>query len=122
MPGAAVGHNFKSDMIWYDVPGNSSGKTSLKAYRDKILEPVLVLGFAKGHQFVLVEDRDSDHGTSSSNIVRTWKRDNGLESFLNCSGSPDLSPRGRAWQAPKQAVKKRPWWDGGIVRDLAEEG
>ncbi len=119
---AAVGYNFKSDMIWYDVPGNSNGKMSLKVYRDEILEPVVGSWLREGHQFVLEEDGDSGHGTSSSNIVRTWKRDIGLESFFNCSGSPDFSPIERAWQAPKQAVKKRPCWDDEIVKELAEEG
>jgi len=38
---AAVGYNFKSPLVWYDVPGNTNGKMSLKVYRDSILEPVV---------------------------------------------------------------------------------
>jgi hypothetical protein len=121
---AAVGHNFKSDLVWYDVPGNSNGKMSLQVYRDKILEPVVGTWLREGHQFVLEEDNDSGHGGTSkkTNIVRTWKRDHGLESFFNCSSSPDFAPIEKAWQLPKQYVRKRPCWEDDLVRGLAEEG
>ena len=38
---AAVGYNFKSEIIFYDVPGNTNGKMSLQVYRDQILEPIV---------------------------------------------------------------------------------
>ena len=38
---AAVGHNFKSDIHFYEVPGNTNGKMSQKVYIEKILEPVV---------------------------------------------------------------------------------
>lgn len=38
--------------------------------------------------FVLEEDGDSRHGTGKSNIVRTWKEQNGLEAYFNCHDSP----------------------------------
>lgn len=38
---AAVGYGFKPDLIFYDVPGNTNRKMSLKVYRDQILEPVV---------------------------------------------------------------------------------
>lgn len=59
---------------------------------------------------------------SRSNIVRTWKQDNGLTSLFNCSNSPDFAPIKKAWNAPKEAVKKRPCWDDAIVTELAEKG
>ncbi|RFU30684.1 hypothetical protein B7463_g5645, partial [Scytalidium lignicola] len=119
---AAVGHNFKSDLTWYNVPGNTNGKMSMKVYRDSILEPVVGSWLQAGHDFVLEEDSDSGHGTGKANIVKTWKRHHGLESFINCPQSPDFVPIERAFQAPKEAVKRRPRWDDTIVKELAEEG
>jgi hypothetical protein len=36
-----VGYNFKSELTFYNTPGNQNGKLSLKVYRDSILEPVV---------------------------------------------------------------------------------
>ena len=118
----AVGYDFKSPLVWYDVPGNNNGKMSQKVYRDYILEPTVGAWLREGQSFVLEEDNDSGHGTSKANIVRTWKEKNGLESFFNCASSPDFSPIEKAWQGPKQYVKKRPCWDDDLVKELAEEG
>ncbi len=38
---AAVRHNFKSDIHFYEVPRNTNGKMSQKVYIEKILEPVV---------------------------------------------------------------------------------
>ena len=65
---------------------------SLQVYRDVVLEPVVGQWLRDGHSFVLEEDNDSSHGTSKSNIVRTWKKQHGLDSFFNCSTSPDMPP------------------------------
>ena len=55
--------------------------------------------------FVLEEDGDSKHRDSSKqNIVRQWKDSNGLISYFNCPGSPDLAPIENCWQAPKQML------------------
>ena len=77
----AVGHNFKSDIHIYEVPGNTNGKMSQKLYIDKILEPIVKPWLQAHHDFVLEEDGDSGHGPGKSNIVRTWKEQNGLESY-----------------------------------------
>ncbi|KAK4119375.1 hypothetical protein N657DRAFT_626809 [Parathielavia appendiculata] len=105
---AAVGYDFKSQLVWYDIPGNSNGKMTMQVYRDHILEPVVGGWLREGQSFVLEEDNDSSHGTSKSNIVRAWKEQSSLESFFNCAQSPDFSPIEKAWQGPKQYVKKRP--------------
>src|SRR4051794_19239156 len=85
---AAVGCNFKSPLIRYDVPGNSNAKMSMQVYRDHILEPVVGSRLHQpGQLFVLEEDNDSVHGTSKSNIVRTWKKANGLDHFFNSVSS-----------------------------------
>ncbi|KAK4122584.1 hypothetical protein N657DRAFT_664494 [Parathielavia appendiculata] len=119
---AAVGYDFKSSLTWYDVPGNSNGKMSMQVYRDHILEPVVGGWLREGQSFVLEEDNDSGHGTSKSNIVRTWKKTNGLDYFFNCASSPDFSPIEKAWQGSKEYVKKRPCWEDDVVKELAEEG
>ncbi len=90
---AAVGHNFKSELVWYDVLGNNNGKMTMKVYRDEILEPIVSSWLQAGHSFVLEEDNDSRHGGKKSrNIVNKWKQANGLESYFNCPLSPDFVP------------------------------
>ena len=68
------------------------GKMTQQCYRDLILEPVVGSWLREGQYFVLEEDNDSGHGTSKTNIVRTWKKQNGLQSYFNCSSSPTLYP------------------------------
>lgn len=53
-----MGYNFKSDLIFYDVPGNTNGKMSLKVYRDQILELVAKPWLLEGQDFVLEKDGD----------------------------------------------------------------
>ncbi len=59
---AAVGYNFKSDIYFYEVPGNSNGKMTHKVYIDSILDPVVKPWLERGDDFVLEEDGDSGHG------------------------------------------------------------
>ena len=87
-----MGHNFKSDIRLYDVPGNTNGKMSQRVYIDQILKPVVKPWLDRGDDFCLKEDGDSGHGTSKNNIVRKWKEENG-----NCASSPDLSPIENCW-------------------------
>jgi transposase len=120
---AAVGHDFKSDLVWYDKPSESNGKLDLPAYRDNILEPVVGPWLRAGHNFVLAEDVDSGHsGRKGNNIVQKWKQENGLQSFFNCPLSPDFVPIERAFQLPRQYVKHRACWEDSSVKELAEEG
>jgi hypothetical protein len=95
---------------------------SLRVYRDAILEPIVKPWLDRGDDFVLEEDNDSGHGTGKSNIVRTWKRKNRLNSYFNCPSSPDLSPIENCWQPPKQFLKKFPHWDEFETRELVTEG
>ncbi len=67
---AAVGYNFKLDIIFYDVPGNKNGKLTHQVQIDSILEPVVKPWITAGEDFVLEEDGDSDHGPSKKNPVR----------------------------------------------------
>lgn len=67
---AAVGWNFKSELVFYGVPGNTTGKMSQCVYIDSILEPVVKPWLEAGEDFVLEEDGDSGHESGKSNIVR----------------------------------------------------
>jgi hypothetical protein len=119
---AAVGWEFKSPLVFYEISSNSNGKMTQRAYIEQILEPVVKPWIAKDHSFTLEEDGDSGHGPGPSNIVRTWKNINKLDYYFNCHSSPDLTPIENFWQPPKQYVKKFPHWDEGDTRELALEG
>jgi hypothetical protein len=119
---AAIGYDFKSDLVFYEVPGNSNGKLTQEAYRDQILEPHVKPWIEAGHQFVLEEDGDSGHGPGKGqNPVRVWKQDNGLKSYFNTPGSTDLSPIENAWKVPKQHIRRHAVWDDQELRSLAIE-
>lgn len=126
---AAIGWNFKSDLVFYDVPGNSNGKISLQVYHDEILEPVVgswlretaELGLES--EFVLEEDGDSGHGGGKrGNICQKWKEEHHLKHYFNCPGSPDLSIIENCWQIPKQYSRKFPHWDDHSTKSLILEG
>lgn len=119
---AAVGYDFKSSLHWYNVPGNTNGKMTLQVYRDEILESVVGSWLRQGHSFVLEEDNDSGHGTGKANIVRTWKKQNGLDSFFNCASSPDFVPIEKAFLIPKDYVRTQSCWDDETLKSRAEEG
>lgn len=119
---AAVGYNFKSPLVFYDIPGNSNGKMTLKGYIEHILEPVVKPWLIDGQDFVLEEDGDSGYGTGAKNIVRTWKEEHSLRSYFNAPASPDLSPIENCWLPPKQHMKKYPHWDDVTTKELINEG
>ena len=119
---AAVGYNFKSDIIFYNVSTNSNGKMSQRVYIDQILEPIVKPWIETGHNFALEEDGDSGHGPGKGNIVRAWKEKHGLEYYFNCASSPDLSPIENCWLPPKQHLNKYPHWDDSMTKDLIVEG
>ena len=120
---AAIGYEFKSELSFYNVPGNRNGKLMLRVYREEILELLVRPWLDRGDRFILEEDNDSGHGGgSSNNIVARWKQKHGLDYYFNCASSPDLSPIENCWQPPKQYLKKYPHWDEFETRELAYEG
>ena len=94
---AMVGHNFKSDIHFYEVLGNTNRKMSQRVYIDQIFQPVVKPWIEAHHNFVLKEDGDSSYGPGKSNIVWTWKESNGLEFYFNCHSLPDLAPIVNCW-------------------------
>ncbi|KAI1190099.1 hypothetical protein F5B17DRAFT_131464 [Nemania serpens] len=123
---AAIGWNFKSQLIWYSVDNNNNNNNraiTLQAYRDQILETVVKKWIDEGHDFILEENGTSGHGgNSDSNIVRQWKQENGLNYFFNCPGASDLAPIENAWRAPRGQVRRQAIWDEDALRTAAEEG
>jgi hypothetical protein len=119
---AAVGYSFKSPLVFYNIESNTNGKMTQKAYINQILEPVVKPWIQHHNRFILEEDQDSGHGTSKSNIVVDWKRKNHLESYFNCSNSPDLAPIENMWLPMKQYVRKFSHWDVETTEILAQEG
>ena len=120
---AAVGWNFKSELIFCNVPTNTNGKMSMEIYINTILDPVVKPWIEQGDDFVMEEDGDSGHGArSKNNPVVKWKKQHGLESYYNCASSPDLSPIENCWQIPKRHISKYLHWDDTTMKDLAREG
>ena len=110
---AAVGWNFKSDLIFYEAK-SPNGKMSHEVYVNQILEPVKPW-FECGDDFVLEEDGGSGHGGNqhawkgadapppktkrsvAENPVQCWKRENGLKFYFNCHSPSDFSPIENCW-------------------------
>ena len=64
-----IGYNFKSDIYFYKMLGNTNGKMSQKVYINQILELIVKALIDMHYDFVLEEDSDSNHGPEKSNIV-----------------------------------------------------
>ena len=118
---SAVGNDFKSDMHFYNVSGNTNGKMSQKVYIDQILKPIVKPWLMVGHDFALGEDGDSGHEPGKHNIVRTWKEKHCLDHYFNCPLSPDLSSIENCWQPVKQQLYKYPHWDNVTTKELILE-
>ena len=95
---------------------------SYEAYINQILEPVVKPWIQSGQDFVLEEDGDSGHGPSADNIVRDWKKKNGLEYYFNCASSPDLASIENCWLIPKQKLRSVAHWDDETTEELIIEG
>ena len=93
-----------------------------KYYRDGILEGQVKPWLDAGAEFILEEDQDSAHGVprTGKGIVQQWKRQNNLQHYFNCSGSPDLSPIENSWQPLKQALASTPHWDLPTIKDIVD--
>ncbi|KAF2627901.1 hypothetical protein BU25DRAFT_431205 [Macroventuria anomochaeta] len=119
---AAIGYNFKSPLTFYNISSNKNGKMTQCAYIDQVLKPLVKPWVDRGDRFWLEEDNNSGHGPGKSNIVRTFKKDNSIQSFFNAPSSPDLALIENCWQPPKQYIKKFPHWDEDDTWELALEG
>lgn len=107
---AAVGYNFKSDLVFYDIPTNNKGKMTQNKYIE-ILKEYVVPWVERGDDFVLEEDRDSSHSISAGkNPVKKFKAYNHIECYFNMSGLPDLSITENAWQPTKAYICKFQHW------------
>lgn len=96
-----------------------------QVYIDSILEPIVRLWLEDKQDFVLEEDGDSGHVlycTGWKNPVRSWKEENGFESYFICAQSPDLSVIENCWAIPKMYTRKYPHWDDNTLKELIKEG
>lgn len=113
---AAIGHNFKSPLIWYDFSTNADGGRMTQAtYQRERLEPYIKKWMGEGKSFVLEDDGDS------SDPARAWKEQYGPERFFNCPRSSELSPIENAWLVPEEYIREDANWDDETLKSLAEE-
>lgn len=119
---AAIRHNFKSNIYFYEVSTNSNGKISQKIYFNQIFKPIVQPWIKTGQNFVLEKDGNSSHGPRKSNIVRTWKKEQGLDYYFNCASIFDLSLIENYWQPPKQHFWKYFHWNNATTKKLIYEG
>ena len=85
---------------------------SQQVYIDKILNPVVLPMLEAGEDFIMKEDRDSEHDPQdNNNRVRRWKTEKGLNYYINASSSPDLSVIENAFQPLKQKLSNTGHWD-----------
>ncbi len=66
---ASIEYNFKSDIIFYDVPGNRNGKLTHQVYIDSIPKLVVKLWITAEKNFDLEDDSDLGHSLSQKNPV-----------------------------------------------------
>ena len=112
-----VGWNYKSPLVFYDVPGNTNGKMTMAKYieiLDEFVRPLLI----EGRDFILEEDGDSGHGVKdNNNIVRQWKARHGLESYFNAAQSPDLSIIENCWQPTKAYIDREDHLEDQVLKE-----
>ena len=97
----AVGHNFKFNIYFQKIPGNTNGKMSQQVYINKILEPVVKPWLQAHHNFVVEKDGDLGQRLGKSNTVHSWKEQNNLGTYFNCHNSLDLALLENCWQPVK---------------------
>jgi hypothetical protein len=124
---AAVGYNFKSDIIFYEVPSATvNGRLSHKEYLNQILEPTVLPWIQRGDDFVLQEDGDPNHGmvppSGRPNPVAQWKEKHGLKHYFNYPHSSDLSVIENCWEPVKQHISKYSYKDDETTKELIRQG
>ena len=101
-----IGWNYKSLLVFYDIPGNTNGKMTMAKYvqiLDEYVKPLLI----EGCDFILEEDGDSGHEVANNNnIVKRWKQQHGLKSYFNAAQSPDLAVIENCWQPTKAYIDR----------------
>lgn len=86
-----VDYDFKLDIYFYEMLGNTNRKMSQKVYIDLIFQPIVKPWIEVHHNFVLEKDGDLGHGPRKSNILCTWKKTNGPEFYFNYHSSLNLT-------------------------------
>lgn len=128
---AMIGWNYKSPLVWYEVPSNENGKMTQEVYTTQILphvinamqlpacgDPQQGTDRVDGSELVLEEDGDTGH--TGSKAAR-FKRDHHINSYINAPHSPDLSPIENAWRKPKGALRAVSHFTEGAVKIEVEQ-
>ena len=118
----AVNYDFKSNITFYIVFDNKNDKMNLQMYRDCILKSIVKSWLEQikrdDYIFTLEKDDDSEHDTDKNNIVRTWKKQNDLNYYFNCSEFSNLTSIENCWQNSKQWFKRISHWNDEIIESL----
>lgn len=113
---AYVEWDFKSNLMFYEMSGNSNDKMSQKVYINFILESIMKSTLERKKRFILKEDDDSEHNSAdNNNIVWRWKKDLDLEYYFNALKSSDLFIIENCWQLVKQYLSNSNHWDDEIT-------
>ncbi|KAJ1334034.1 transposase [Microdochium nivale] len=117
---AAVGHDFKSDLVWYTSVGSISQAITQNAYMDDVLTKTVKRWIRKGDKFVLEEDIARKHVLNQS-VVKQWAEVYKLKCHASSTRSPDLSPIEDVWRAVREHLKTHIVWDEETLREAAKE-
>ena len=100
--------DYKSSFYFYTISSNKTSKMTNTKYV-KILNIMIKPLLEADEQFILKEDRDEAHGTNApvNEMIRKWKRDNGLKTYFNAVNSSDLSVIETCTQPIKQHLRKQ---------------
>lgn len=62
-------HNFRLDIILYNIPNNINGKILFQLYINQIMKPVIKLMLFKKKNFILKEDNNSKQSKAENNNI-----------------------------------------------------
>jgi len=119
----AVGYNFKSKLVFYNVPTNKNGKLTKAVYLNDILKTEVQRWLDEGDtHFILEEDNDSGHGTAKGGgqELKSWKAEKGIELLPNCPRSPDLSIIENVWNHMKQSMEDKYYYSNEELEDAIQ--
>jgi len=117
---AAVGHDFKSELVWYKHVGALSQAVTQNAYIDDILTKNVKKWIRRGDKFVLEEDVARKHLLNQA-VVKQWAEVYKLKVTASSTRNPDLSPIEEAWAETREHLKEHIVWDEATLKEAVTE-
>lgn len=117
---AAVGHDFKSELVWYKHVGALSQAVTQNAYIDDILTKNVKKWIRRGDKFVLEEDVARKHVLNQA-VVKQWAEVYKLKVTASSTRNPDLSPIEEAWAEARSYLKEHIVWDEKALKEAVTE-